>query len=166
MDGWRMDGCFTTSPASNEPYRGHTWFNNEFYTTTLQLTLVHMYALKRLGPGRLLATFSMSFASIIASSNVWKCFSFKSISFSSGLVFAVDGVVVVAEDGMMVRWAGMSGTPGLGLKEFSPVEKFAVILTLSYFLLWEIYVIRFSSMKNIYSYMRSNNSLLKTQRKV
>ena len=47
--------------------------------------------------------FSLSFAFIIASSNVWECFSFKSISYSSGLVVAVDGVVVVvAEDGMMV----------------------------------------------------------------
>ena len=40
---------------------------------------------------------------------------------SSGLV--VDGVVVV-EDLMMVCWAEMSGTPGLGLKEFSQVKKF------------------------------------------
>ena len=47
----------------------------------------------------------------------------KSISYSSCLVVVVDGVVVVVEDGMMVRWAEMSGTPGLGLKEFSRVEK-------------------------------------------
>ena len=75
-------------------------------------------------PGRLLATFLCLLPlAVIASSNIWKYFSFKSISFYSGLVVVVDGVVVivVVEDGMMVCWAKISGTPGLSLKEFSRV---------------------------------------------
>ena len=68
----------------------------------LQLTLVHMYTLKSLGPGRLLATF----LSLLPLS--LRPLMFENVSplsqFSSGLVVAVDGVVVVvAEDGMMVR---------------------------------------------------------------
>ena len=80
----------------------------------------------------------MSFAFIIASSNVWKWFSFKTISLSSGLVVAVDGVVVVAEYGMIVRWAEMSGTLGLGLKEFSRSWEILIITIFVHDVTWII----------------------------
>ena len=126
-------------------------------TTLLQLTLVPYVHAKKLGSWTISRHFSLSFASIIASSNVWKYFSLKSISFSSGLVVVVDGVivVVVVEDGMMVCWAEMSGTPGLGLKGFSPVNKLR--------LYWR-YTISFY--EKIHIDVRFSKSLFKTQRKV
>ena len=52
----------------------------------LQLTLVRYVHAKKLGSWAIARHFSLSFAFIIASSNVWKYFSFKSILFSSGFV--------------------------------------------------------------------------------
>ena len=58
--------------------------------------------LKSLGPARLLATCLCLLPLSLRPLMFEKVSPFKSISYFSGLVVAVDGVVVVAEDGMMV----------------------------------------------------------------